>query len=172
MTEQPWHGTKKCAVNGAKIPRDLQVAGHRCPLCGNTLGANFDGTVKPGFDSPSAPTAMVAEYVQRRRAARERKRIRREVEFARYEYRNFNDLRIKGLVLEGSGLMAEQDFARAESFQDVAKTTPRWSAMEEEQFSLSSVTQWRRVWSHLADTAMLRVAVTEYGHRKDLAETD
>ena len=58
MTEQLWHGTKKCAVNGAKIPRDLQVAGQRCPLCGNTLGANFDGTVKPGFDSRSAQTAQ------------------------------------------------------------------------------------------------------------------
>jgi hypothetical protein len=58
MADQVWHGTKKCAINGAKIPRDLQIAGKRCPFCGNTLGANFDGTAQAGFDSPSAPTAQ------------------------------------------------------------------------------------------------------------------
>ena len=47
-----WHGTKKCAVNGAKIPRDSQTVGTQCPFCGNPLGANFDGTVEPGFDGP------------------------------------------------------------------------------------------------------------------------
>ena len=41
MTTGHWHGTRKCTVSGAKIPRQQQVAGHRCPFCGHTLGAEF-----------------------------------------------------------------------------------------------------------------------------------
>ena len=51
---QVWHGTKKCAVYGAKIPRRSQVEGQPCPFCGSTLDAHFD------------PTAEVQSFIHQR----------------------------------------------------------------------------------------------------------
>ena len=44
MTSRGWHELKKCAVNGAKIPKGDQVMGQPCPFCGNTLGAEMSAT--------------------------------------------------------------------------------------------------------------------------------
>lgn len=41
MTSRSWHGTKKCAISGAKIPRGQQMMGAKCPWCGNTQGAEI-----------------------------------------------------------------------------------------------------------------------------------
>ena len=49
--EGVWHGTKKCAVNGAKLPRAKQVPGQRCPFCGNTVGAYIGTSSTPSASS-------------------------------------------------------------------------------------------------------------------------
>ncbi len=42
--EQAWHGTKKCPVNGAKLPKANRIAGKPCPFCGNTVGAYIEAS--------------------------------------------------------------------------------------------------------------------------------
>ena len=49
--EGVWHGTKKCAVNRAKLPRANQVPGQRCPFCGNTVGAYIGASRTPAASS-------------------------------------------------------------------------------------------------------------------------
>jgi hypothetical protein len=50
-----WHGYKKCAINGAKLPKANQILGQACPFCGNILGA-YVGAVGPPLSPEAAPT--------------------------------------------------------------------------------------------------------------------
>jgi hypothetical protein len=51
MTAGPWHGTKKCAVNGAKIAKYAQTVGAKCPFCGNTMGAALGSRKAPSLET-------------------------------------------------------------------------------------------------------------------------
>jgi hypothetical protein len=51
MAAGVWHGTKKCAVNGAKIPRPNQIVGRNCPICGNALGTEIGSRKAPPLES-------------------------------------------------------------------------------------------------------------------------
>lgn len=54
---QVWHGNKKCAVNGAKLPKANRVLGQACPFCGNTIGA-YIGSTGSGSPSATSPTNL------------------------------------------------------------------------------------------------------------------
>ncbi len=49
--QQAWHGTRKCAVNGAKIPRYAQAAGVKCPFCLNIQGAAIGTRKTPPLET-------------------------------------------------------------------------------------------------------------------------
>ena len=57
-TQQVWHGHKKCAINGAKVPKANQKLGEPCPFCGNIMGAYLGDTAAPL--SPQATSATAA----------------------------------------------------------------------------------------------------------------
>lgn len=61
-TEQVWHGNKKCAVNGAKLPKANRVLGQPCPFCGNTIGAYIGEpeAAQPAEASSAQPETIVA----------------------------------------------------------------------------------------------------------------
>lgn len=63
MTSGSWHGTKKCAVSGAKIPKANQIVGRACPWCGNSLGAEM-GSRPPASKPVSTNAERLANLKQ------------------------------------------------------------------------------------------------------------
>lgn len=63
MTSRSWHGTKKCAVSGAKIPKANQIVGRACPWCGNSLGAEM-GSRPPASKPVSTNAERLANLKQ------------------------------------------------------------------------------------------------------------
>ena len=59
MTSGTWHGLKKCAVNGAKIPKGNRVIGQPCPFCGNLLGAQISSST-PDAHEPKVAVGAAA----------------------------------------------------------------------------------------------------------------
>ncbi len=55
--EQSWHGTKKCAVNRAKLPKVYRIVGQPCPFCGNTVGAYIGAS-----GAKAAPASSSAQF--------------------------------------------------------------------------------------------------------------
>lgn len=62
-TSQIWHGHRKCAVNGAKIPKGNQKMGEPCPFCGNTMGEYLPDP-KPPASAGASPTERLARIEQ------------------------------------------------------------------------------------------------------------
>jgi len=62
--QQVWHGNKKCAISGAKLPKANRVLGQPCPFCGNTIGAYIGETDSaPAAVTSSGETAAVTTTV-------------------------------------------------------------------------------------------------------------